>query len=102
MGIALVIMTVFAAAFAVGFTLAMFKCLELAEKIEELGEQVDESLDIIDDCYKRISQASEIPVTSDDPVVQQFVSDVKRTKDALLLIANKVIVFDTTEEDNDL
>lgn len=102
MGIALVIMTLFAIVFAVGFTLAMFKCLEFAEKIEELGEQVDESLDIIDDCYKRISQASETPVTSDDPVVQQFVSDVKRTKDALLLIANKVIVFDTTEEDNNL
>ncbi len=75
--------------------------LQLAEKVDELGDQVEESLDIIDDCYHRIVKATEIPVLSDEPVIQQLVADIKHTRHAVLLVANKLITFDQDDEEDD-
>ena len=70
--------------------------LELIEKIEDLTDQVEISLDIIDDCYGKISKVSNIPAASDDPIVRQLLADIKHTKNALLLIAN-MITFTSDE-----
>jgi hypothetical protein len=66
---------------------------------DDIREQVDQSLDIIDDCYRRISAVAEMPVTFDDPVVQQLLSDIKLTKHSLLLIANKISIDDSEENE---
>ncbi|HEY6020938.1 MAG TPA: hypothetical protein VIY48_13865 [Candidatus Paceibacterota bacterium] len=75
--------------------------LELDDKFEELTDQVEESLDIIDGCYQRIAKVSEMPVASDDPIIQQLISDIKLTKTAILLIANKIVTFDNVEVDDE-
>lgn len=75
--------------------------LQLVEKVDELGDQVEESLDILDDCYHRIVKAAEIPVMSDEPVIQQLVADIKHTRHAVLLVANKLITFDQDDEEDD-
>ena len=75
--------------------------LELDERFEEMGEQVEESLDILNDCYQRVTKVSEMPVTSDDPVVQQLLSDIKYAKHAILLIANKIVTFDRPEDEDE-
>jgi len=66
------------------------KLLNVSEKFEEVTDQIEESLDILDDCYRRISKIAEMPVASDDPVVRQLLSDIKLTKKSILLIANKI------------
>ena len=66
----------------------------LNDKIEDLVEQVEESLDILDECHRRISRVSETPVVFDDPVVKQLMSDVKYAKHAILLVANKITSTD--------
>jgi hypothetical protein len=79
------------------------KNLELVERHEELGTQVEESLDILNDCYARISKVIELPVVSDDPVVKQLIQDIVRCRNSILLIANKLVVFDTViEEEEDV
>lgn len=75
------------------------KNLEIDDKFEEMGDQVEQSLDVLDDCYQRIAKIAEMPVTSDDPVVQQLLSDIKHAKHAVLLVANKIVTFDTDDED---
>lgn len=85
----------------VGLFLSIKRNLEMADKIDELGDQVEETLDIIDGCYQRIAKVAEMPVTTDDPVIQQLVSDIKYTKQALLLIANKIVTFDQEEEESE-
>lgn len=72
------------------------------DKFAELGEQIEESLDILNQCYFRISKTAETPVTSDDPVVQQLLSDVADTRHAILLVANKVITFNDEEYGDDV
>jgi|SRR6478735_4090524 len=75
--------------------------LQLEDRFEEVGIQVEESLDIINDCYQRIAKVAEMPVGSDDPFVQQLIADIKHTKHAILLVANKVITFDRDEDEQE-
>ena len=77
------------------------RTLYLDDKFEELGQQVEKSLDIIDECYGRISAVSETPVFSDEPVVKQLMGDVAYTRRALLLIANNIVTFDQDDEEDE-
>lgn len=75
--------------------------LEFDTRFIEMGDQVEQSLDIIDECYRRVSIVAETPVASDDPMVQQLISDIKYTKQAILLVANKIVTFDKVEDDEE-
>ena len=66
------------------------RLLVLVEKIDEINVQVEESLDIIDASYTSVSKHLESPVLFDDPVVITMIRDIKQSRDAMLLIANKV------------
>lgn len=66
------------------------RSLILTEKLDEISTQVEESLDIIDDCYKDVSRHLNSPVLFDDPVVIMMINDVKTARDSMLLIANKL------------
>lgn len=101
MTIALIIISVLLLLTVVGLTMSIKRNLEMADKIDELGDQVEETLDVIDGCYQRIAKVVEMPVATDDPVIQQLVSDIKYTKQALLLIANKIVTFDQNEEESE-
>lgn len=72
--------------------------VRLNDKLDELANQLEESLDIIDSCYQRISKTSQIPVVSDEPVIQQLINDIKEIKNSILLIANKLVTFDDVDE----
>ena len=75
------------------------RSLKLVEKLDEIGLQVEESLDIIDESYKNVSRHLKSPVLFDDPVVTTMIKDVKNSREAMLLIANKVMTpFETSEE----
>lgn len=86
-------------AVALGFSL--FRNLQYSDKLEVLGDQIEESLDIIDDCYQRISKAIEVPVLSDEPIVKELLADIKYIHQAVLLVANKIVVFDDDDDDDD-
>jgi hypothetical protein len=60
------------------------------EKLDEVSNQIEESLDVIDDSYRRISRHLKSPVLFDDPVVIEMVKDVKNAKEAMLIVANKI------------
>ncbi len=66
------------------------KCLSLSEKLEEVEEQVSQSLDLLDDCYARIDQKSKLEVMSDDPVIRDLVNDMRDAREAVLLVAVKI------------
>lgn len=77
------------------------KAFALDDKFQELGRQVESSLDILDECYNRISAVSETPVFSDEPVVKQLMNDVAYSRHALLLIANNIVTFDRDDEEGE-
>lgn len=75
--------------------------LQLVDKLEELGEQVDESLDILNESYSKIDRATKLEVLSDEPVIVGVLKDVKKARDAVLIVANKLVIFDQDEEGKD-
>jgi len=75
--------------------------LELNDKHEELADQIESSLDVLDDCYQKIAKVAETPVASDDPVVRELLHDVQRAKDAVLLVANMIVSFDQPVDDGE-
>lgn len=79
--------------------ISVVRNLQYADKLEVLGDQIEESLDILDDSYQRIAKAAEMPVMSDEPIVRQLLQDIKHAKHAVLLVANKVVVFDREDDD---
>jgi hypothetical protein len=56
------------------------KSLKLMEKIDEIGAQIEESLDVIDESYQDVSRHLKSPVLFDDPVVTMMIKDVKNAK----------------------
>jgi uncharacterized protein YjgD (DUF1641 family) len=66
------------------------KNIELLDKLEDLGEQIEESLDILDEYHQKIDIASKTDVMFDDPVVKNLLTDISGCRDAVLLVANKL------------
>jgi hypothetical protein len=78
------------------------KNLQLEDQREALVDTIEESLDMLSDIYDRIAAAAEIPVLSDEPIIRDLLSDIKRLKNAVLLIASKVVVYgDNGENEED-
>lgn len=77
------------------------RTIQLVNKIDELGEQVNESLDVLDASHRSIAKILEIPVASDDPTVKQLLNDIRDAKHAVLLVANRLVTFDDDEDEDD-
>ena len=71
---------------------------ELTRKLEELGTQVETSLDVLDKCYASLSETASTPVLYDDPIVRQLLNEVNNARDAILNIANNLVSFDDEDD----
>lgn len=67
------------------------KNFELMSILDDVSDQVEESLDIIDNSYRKISEKASLEVMSDEPVVRELIADIQTSKDALILVANKIV-----------
>jgi hypothetical protein len=67
--------------------------LALADQREALVDTIEESLDTLETVYNSIAHAAEIPVLSDEPIIREVLSDIKRAKNAVLTIAGQVVVY---------
>jgi hypothetical protein len=49
-----------------------------------------------------VAEKSNIELLSDEPIVRDLVYDMKRSKDAILLVANMIVIpFNEDEEDDE-
>lgn len=78
---------------ALALAICSYAYYKLGIKVLELEEQVEESLDVMDACYARISKATLTPVASDDPIVVGIIRDVQDCRNAILEVANKIVTF---------
>lgn len=73
--------------------------LKLARTIFSVEDQLEESLDILDENYQHMAHAATIPVMMDEPVVRDVINRIKNSRDALLLIANKLTAFNKGDQE---
>jgi len=65
-----------------------FYWFKFASTILRTEDSVEESLDIIDNSYGRISEILEKPLFYDSAEVRQILNELSNSKEALLYIAN--------------
>jgi len=86
---------------SVALFISIKKNLHLTERLDDVGEQVEESLDVLDSCYARISKTLATPLASDEPEIRALLSDIGDCHLAILHVANKLVAFDEINENNE-
>lgn len=61
--------------------------LEFMEKIDELQESIQKTVDILEEHYKIIEKKTKIEVFSDEPIVKELIRDINAAKNAVLSTA---------------
>jgi hypothetical protein len=67
--------------------------------IINVQEEVEKSLDILDERYQKLTEISETPVFFDSMEIRQVIGEIKKTRDCVLLVANKLTSFDDDSTD---
>lgn len=89
--------------------LLSFSTIYLAIKVYQFSliiinieDSIEESLDILNNKYKRMNSILQKPIFFDSIEVRQVVSDIKDSHDAILLIANKLTNDIGIKSDNEI
>jgi hypothetical protein len=77
------------------------KNLELNDQREALVDQIEESLDMLDNCFSRLDHHSKIEVLSDEPIIQDVVRDIKLARNTVLAVASKVVTYGSDKKDTE-
>ena len=70
-------------------------------KILNMQDSIEEALDILDEREESIGKVLEIPLFYDSPEIKRVHHDVKRTRQAMLRVAN-TLVDSVNEQDSDI
>ena len=67
------------------------KHVMLLEERDDLTSTIENSLDVMDDAYGKLSKLLEIPVLTDDPIAIEMVETAKYSRDAIHAIAKDIV-----------
>lgn len=71
--------------------------MKLEDYVSNLQEQVEESLDILDDSYRTIVTVAGLEVASDEPFVKRVVDAINNARVAVGQVAVKISSLDESE-----
>jgi hypothetical protein len=77
--------------------LSVKKNIELVERLENLSESIEESIDVLQEQYEVIEKKTKIEVFSDEPVVRELIEDMRIAKNSVIKAAK--ILDDSLELD---
>lgn len=81
------------------FILSSYFCIKFALILIDLRDEIESSLDIIDEKYYSISKILEIPVFYDSKEVKLALNDLEAARNALLIVANKLSKEELEDEE---
>lgn len=73
-----------------GLYFSVKRNLEMMETIEATMSEVEESLEVLDYCYKRIDKKAKMELFSDDPTIRELVDDIKQARTAVMFVSEKL------------
>lgn len=74
-----------------------FYLLKFSKIIFKVEDELEASLDILDERYKSISKVLEIPIFYDSPEIRKVVDDIRTCKESILRVANSVAKIEEEE-----
>jgi len=78
--------------------LSLRKNIEYMEKLENAGEAIQISLDILEEQYQIIDKKSKVELFSDEPIVKELVLDIAVAKASVMNVAK---ILDNVLRDNE-
>ena len=66
--------------------------------ILQVQDDIEECLDVLDVRYKSISEILNIPVFFDSIEVRNVINEIRKSRDAVLMVANRLISIDRPRE----
>jgi predicted DNA-binding protein YlxM (UPF0122 family) len=79
--------------------LSVRKNIELFEAVEEITDQINESLDLLEDYEKKLERKSKLEVMSDEPVIREVMNDIKGSKEAVKSVREKLSIISIEEDE---
>jgi len=76
-------------------------CLKFAMIIINMKEVIEESLDVLDEKYAKISEILNIPIFYDSREVRSVLNEIKGVRESILLIAQKLTNQQEIEEEEE-
>ena len=73
--------------------------LKFARIIMRIEDDIEESLDLLDERYKSISKILEIPLFYDSPEIKRVVEDVKASREVILKVARNIATIEEYEDE---
>jgi hypothetical protein len=67
-----------------------YHCFRLAKIVLNMEDAINESLDVLNTSYVNIGKVLETPIGSDDPYIKGVINEIKRSQEAILVIANQI------------
>ena len=64
-----------------------------------MEDALEESLDVLDERYRSVSDVLKIDLFYDSPQIRQVVSDIKQCQDSILYVANEIGRLEEIQED---
>lgn len=68
--------------------IVLYKLIRFSLIILKTKEAIEDSLDIMDESYSKMSSILEIPIFNDSLQIQEVVKEIKHVRDNILYIAN--------------
>jgi hypothetical protein len=72
-----------------------------AMMVLRIQDAIEESLDTLDKRYESVSKILKIPIFYDSPEIKRAVEDVRKSRDAILYVANQLTSIQEEEEGGD-
>jgi hypothetical protein len=72
-----------------------------ASAIFRVQDAIEESLDILDKRYESISKILKIPLFYDSPEIKRAVEDIRKSREAVLYVANQLMSIQEEESGNE-
>jgi len=84
------ILTICVAVLSFALIFSLYKLFRFSMIFISLEDSLEECLDLLDERYKAMSEILEIPVFFDSTEVRRVVSEIRMSRDALVVVANKL------------
>ena len=84
------ILTVCVAVLSFALIFSLYKLFRFSMILISLEDSLEECLDLLDERYKAMSEILEIPVFFDSAEVRRVISEIRMSRDALVVVANKL------------
>lgn len=79
--------------------ISIFYCIRFAFIIISIQENIEESLEILDDKYQRISEVLTIPIFHDSREIRQVLEDIKDARQSVIEVAQRLSLQEEEEEE---